>query len=96
MSINKMEKQVLKVLFVSSGNSKYGISPIIKSQGETIRGKGIHLDYFLVVGKGLLGYFKNLFRLRKYLKHSNYDIIHAHYALSGILSFLAKREEKQF
>ena len=31
----------MKVLFVSSGNSKFGLSPIVKSQGDSLKKKGI-------------------------------------------------------
>jgi len=46
----------MKVLFVSSGNSKAGISQIVRSQGESLKRAGIDLDYFTIVGKGTKGY----------------------------------------
>ena len=80
----------MKVLFVSSGNSKFGINPIIKSQGEAIKQKGIYLSYFTIKGKGLIGYIRNVQLLKKCLNQNNYDIIHAHYALCGWISLFSK------
>ncbi len=79
----------MKVLFVSSGNSKSGISPIVKNQGESLKKEGVELEYFTIKGKGLKGYFKGIFELKKHLKTKEYDIIHAHYWLSGITAAFA-------
>ena len=79
----------MKILFVSSGNSQNGISPIIKNQGESIVKAGIELEYFLIKGKGIKGYFKSIFTLRKHLKNNTYDIVHVHYSLSAIVASLA-------
>lgn len=78
-----------KVLFVSSGNSKAGISPIVRSQDESLKRNGIDLDYFTIVGKGTKGYLKNIPRLRKFLGTNNYDLIHAHYSLPAIVASLS-------
>ncbi len=76
----------MKVLFVSSGNNKFGISPIIKSQGISLEKEGIEVDYFTINGKGLTGYLKSIPRLRKYVGKNNFDLIHAHYSLSGLVA----------
>jgi teichuronic acid biosynthesis glycosyltransferase TuaC len=75
----------MKVLFVSSGNKKNGISPIVYNQGESLKNKVLKLEYFVIKGKGWLGYFKNLIALSQEIRKGNYDIIHAHYSLSGFL-----------
>jgi len=79
----------LKVLFVSSGNSKSGISPIILAQGESLKKSGIELKYYTIKGKGFLGYAKNIIRLRKFLKNNNFDLIHSHFFLSSIVATLS-------
>ncbi len=79
---NSDKKKMLKVLLVSSGNSSYGISPFVKEQGDALRKQGIHVDNFLINGKGIRGYLKNIFRLRKYLKRHDYDILHGHFIWS--------------
>jgi teichuronic acid biosynthesis glycosyltransferase TuaC len=79
----------MRVLFVCSGNSKnFEIIPFIKEQGESLKSEGVEVDYFPVVGKGLLGYVKAGFSLRKYLKKKQYDLIHAHFTYSGWASLI--------
>ena len=79
----------MKILFVSSGNSDMGISPIIKNQGDSLVANGIELKYYLIQGKGFFGYLKNISKLRKLLRHGCFDIIHAHYSLSAIVASLS-------
>ena len=63
----------MKVLFVSSGNNKFGISPIIKSQGLSLEKEGVEVEYFTINGKGFGGYIKSIPRLRKYVKKNKYS-----------------------
>src|SRR4030042_3141091 len=84
----------MKVLFVASGNSTAGISPIVRNQGDSLINAGLDVNYFPITGKGSKGYIKNILELRKYLSLNKYDIIHAHYGLSAIVALLAKRREK--
>ncbi len=79
----------MKVLFVSSGNTKNGISPIIKNQGESLNPFNIDIIYFTIKGKGIKGYLNSISKLRKHLKNNSYDIIHAHYWLSALVVSLA-------
>ena len=79
----------MRVLFISSGNSKSGISPIIKNQGESLIEEGIDVEYFTIKGKGIRGYLKSIPKVRAYLKENQYDIVHAHYWLSAIVTSLA-------
>ncbi|MCD4674408.1 MAG: glycosyltransferase [Desulfobacula sp.] len=79
----------MKVLFVSSGNSVFGISPIISNQKDSLVGKGLEIQNFLIEGKGISGYLKAVFKLRKYLKNGEFDVIHAHYSFSGFVASLA-------
>lgn len=79
----------MRVLFVSSGNSDRGIVSFIKVQGESLKENGIEVDYYLIKGKGVKGYIKNILPLRKIIKKGQYDLIHAHYSLSGWVARLA-------
>jgi teichuronic acid biosynthesis glycosyltransferase TuaC len=81
----------LKILFVSSGNFKNGIGTVVKNQGESLTQKGISVDYFPIVGKGVRGYFFNIFKLNRYLSTRKYDLVHAHYSLSAFVATLATR-----
>ncbi len=78
----------MKVLFISSGNSFEGISPIIMNQGDSLTDSGIQLDYYTIQGKGAWGYFKNIPAFRRQLEN-NYSLIHAHYSLSAFVATLA-------
>lgn len=78
----------MRVLFLCSGNSKFGISPIVKNQSESLRNSGVNIDYFTIKGKGLKGYLKNIPKLRKFLKSDKYNLIHAHYSYAGWVSIL--------
>jgi glycosyltransferase involved in cell wall biosynthesis len=79
----------MKVLFISSGNSESGISPIIKTQGESLKREGIDLSYFTIKEKGVKGYLKSILELRENLKSNSYEVVHAHYWLSAIVASLA-------
>lgn len=81
------EYKVVKVLFVSSGNR--GLSPIVKNQGDSLIEQGIEVEYYTIVGKGIRGYIRNISPLRKQLKKEAYDVVHAHYSMSGFVASLA-------
>ena len=76
----------MKILIVCSGNSQYVVSPYIREQVESLKKAGILIDYFLIKGYGIFGYLKNLPKLKKQIKKEKYDLIHAHYGLSGLLA----------
>lgn len=79
----------MNVLFVSSGNTKNGISPIVFNQGNSLIKLGHSISFFTINGKGFKGYIKHIFTLRKFLREHSYDLIHAHYSLSAIVAALA-------
>ena len=80
----------MNVLFVSSGNSQFGIAPFIKSQGDSLIKAGVDLKYFLIQDKGFVGYLRSIFKLKCRLKKDQADLIHAHYGLCGWVAYLAK------
>jgi teichuronic acid biosynthesis glycosyltransferase TuaC len=83
----------MKVLFVCSGNSKnFDIVPFIKEQGNSLEEQNVKVDYFPIVGKGFTGYLKAGLKLRKFLKEKNYDLIHAHYTLSGWAAIIGAKK----
>src|SRR5690606_27943410 len=82
----------MRVLFVSSGNSKnFEVVPFIKAQGEALRELGVDVEYYPIVGKGIPGYMRAYRGLREHIKDKSYDIIHAHFTLSGWVAVLAAR-----
>ena len=80
----------MKVLFVCSGNKNDGPSDVVKNQYASLVNVGIKVDIYTIRGKGILGYLKNIRPLRNKLKREKYDLIHAHYSLSGIIASLAQ------
>lgn len=85
----------MKILFISSGNAntETGLSPIIMAQGKSLKVQGMEIDYFGIKGSGALGYLKVIPKLRKVIRGGDYDVLHAHYGLSGFsaaLSFSGK------
>jgi len=64
--------------------------PFIYEQSESLKKLGIEMDLFLIKGKGILGYLKNLKPLRNLVKLNSYDLIHAHYGLSGMLAVMQR------
>jgi len=84
----------MKVLFIASGNSSQGISPIVRNQAESLQKAGVEVNLFPVTGKGFFGYLRNIFALKTHLSVNNYDIIHAHYGFSAIVALFARKGEK--
>ncbi len=80
----------MKILIVCSGNHNSGISTFIQEQVESLIRIGLNVDYFLIKDKGIIGYLKNLIPLVETIKKNNYDLVHAHYGLSGMLSVLQR------
>jgi len=80
----------VRVLFVSSGNHQiFRVSPIIAAQADTIRSRGVELQIFPIVGKGFWGYLKRTIPLFFAINKGNYDLVHAHYSLCGMVAWLA-------
>ncbi len=80
----------MKVLFVSSGNLRLKQNPIIINQAKSLeKHHNIRVYHYFIKGKGILGYLKNIPKLRKAIKSYKPDLIHAHYSFAGIISALS-------
>jgi len=80
----------MKVLIISSGNSGE-INVCVKDQAKSLFKMGITTEHYLIVGKGILGYLKNLRLFKNNIKNFGPDLIHAHYGLSGLLAILQRK-----
>lgn len=80
----------MKILILASYN-KNRYAPFIVEQAEALAKQGCQIEWFGVQGKGLVGYLRNLPRLRKQIKSFCPDVIHAHYGLSCLLANMATR-----
>lgn len=86
----------MRVLVICSGN--LGSSPFsfeikrafINEQIKEIRKRGVDVDLFFIVGKGIKGYLRNLKPLKLKIINGDYDLIHAHYGLSGLLATMPR------
>jgi teichuronic acid biosynthesis glycosyltransferase TuaC len=80
----------LRVLFVCGGNNPdFGIAPFISSQAESLRRQGVIVDFYLIRGKGFMGYLSHVIPLRKKMHQGGYHVIHAHYTFCGWVARLA-------
>ncbi|MBP8689616.1 glycosyltransferase, partial [Patescibacteria group bacterium] len=79
----------MRILFICSGNK--GISPIVKSQAESLKNKEIEFKIFPIIGKGVWGYFKNIPEIKKQVTIFKPDIVHSHYSYCGIISSIASK-----
>lgn len=87
----------MKILVVCSGNMPnfdlqlhqafiYDQVCALKAVNPTIE-----IDFYFIKGKGLRGYLQNFKKLKSTLHEKKYDIVHAHFALSGLLAGLQRR-----
>jgi glycosyltransferase involved in cell wall biosynthesis len=62
---------------------------VVRNQADSLRKLGTEVLVYEILGKGVAGYLKHLFRLRRYIRRTGVSMVHAHYGLSGILASLA-------
>ena len=81
----------MKILIVA--NSKIGegrFTPFVIEQIKALQSEGIEIETFGITGKGMLGYLTCAHSLRKKIKETKPDLIHAHYGLSGLSANLQR------
>ena len=83
----------MRILIVCSGNSGF-ISPFVKEQAESIETLANEILIYPIVGKGIIGYLKNIPKIKHNIRKFSPDIIHAHYGLSGLISSFVSRKIK--
>ena len=60
------------------------LDTFVREQVNALKKAGITVFTHKVTGHGLIGYFTEMFRLRRTIRQCRPDIIHAHYGLSGL------------
>ena len=81
----------MKILILASLNSHAGkMAPFIAEQAEALQAAGCEVVYFGVMGKGIVGYLKQLPRLRRMIREQHIDLVHAHYGLCCLLANLQR------
>ncbi len=83
----------MKVLLVCvfKENLMGNAAPFVIEQKEALQRCGVECDLFLVKGKGIYGYLRQLRPLKKKIADYQPDVIHAHYGLCGLLANLQRR-----
>lgn len=79
----------MKILFVSSGNKENQPGIVVQNQANSLTNAGVEISYYLIIGKGLRGYIKNIHSLYRYLKSNKCDLVHSHYSLSAFVTTIA-------
>lgn len=82
--------KTIKILSVGSLGKKNQISPFRLEQGESLRANGVAVGYFDIRERGFSGYLKAFFSLRNMIRKNAYDLLHAHYGLSGMICVLQR------
>lgn len=65
--------------------------PFVQEQGEVLQAAGCEIEWFGIKRKGIVGYLREIPRLRKMIRAVQPDIIHAHYGMSCLMANLATR-----
>lgn len=84
----------MKILVVCSYKNQYKshITPFVEEQVNALVDKdGVAVDYFLIKGKGILGYLMQYPSLIKKIKSFKPDVIHAHFGLAGLFANLQRK-----
>jgi glycosyltransferase involved in cell wall biosynthesis len=79
----------MRVLFVSSGRQG-DVGYVVRNQGESLRRYGVEIDY-LTIKPSFCGYAEAILHIRRKFRTGSYDLVHAHYSLSGFSASLAGR-----
>lgn len=80
----------MKVLMVTNmypSPERPGWGAFIKTQIDSLTRAGIATDVMVIEGyKSQLNYLKAIFELRRRCRETSYDLVHAHYGLSGLVA----------
>lgn len=81
----------IECLIVHSGNV-HRMSPFIKEQMDSIaRVANVRFSVFTITGSGPSGYAANLPMYYRRLRRNGFDIVHAHYGLSGAFACMQSK-----
>jgi len=83
----------LRILSLGRVRDGHSIAPFRKEQGEALAKLGGNVEYFNIEGDGPAAYLKSRYKLNSLIDGRRFDIIHAHYGLSG-LAAVSQRKVK--
>lgn len=79
----------MEVLFVCSVAKTGECSNAVREQARCLKEAGFRISFFGVDKRGVTGYLKAIFLLRRLLHRRSFDVVHAHYGLCGMVASLA-------
>jgi teichuronic acid biosynthesis glycosyltransferase TuaC len=79
----------MRVLFVCSGNKNGRPGTVVKNQADSLSRRGIEIEFFLITGRGILGYLRHIPLLYSHIKKNHYQLVHAHYSDSACIATIA-------
>lgn len=84
----------MKILIVCSHKPQLpeGCVPFIREQVDALRAQGCECAYYYIKGKGMLGYLREVPKLRRVISEQKPDVVHAHFGLSCLVANLATRK----
>lgn len=82
----------MDVVFIFRGYGKDSGNIIVDRQRNAIEREGINITCYTIENGGLFGYIKAFQKLKRELKGKYFDLIHAHYNISGFVSALASKK----
>ena len=65
------------------------VSPIVKSQFDSLKKVGIDVVLFGIKGRGFWGYLCSIRQIYHFLQANKVDVVHAHYSFCGIVASLS-------
>jgi teichuronic acid biosynthesis glycosyltransferase TuaC len=84
--------RVLVVTAMYPTEERPAFGTFVKEQVESLRDIGIEVDVLFINGNnGVNGYWKAGQDMRRIMKTKSYDIVHAHYGLSGVTALMQAR-----
>ena len=83
----------MKILVVCSYKPQLpeGVAPFVREQVEALSAQGCKCTYYHIKGKSVLGYLREVPKLRRMIREWKPDIVHAHFGLSCLVANLATR-----
>ena len=79
----------MKVLFVCRRHPQQTVSPFVAGLRDALRGRGLTVDVHTIASGGA-GYLSEVPAIRRTVVSGAYDLVHAHYGLSGVSAWLGR------
>ncbi|MGH9350552.1 MAG: glycosyltransferase [Terriglobia bacterium] len=88
----RLDCKILLVTNMWPSAASPGFGSFVKEQAESLRALGVEYDVLFINGRGLWrNYFRGVWDLHRLLRKSRYDLVHAHFGLSGCVARLQTR-----